>query len=162
MNKDIIESTNITPGPSKAVFLHYYKEIWTNISLQENYLNTENVEDSIITMEKLKEALKIGKSPGENNLNSELYKSAGYLFHQGLMVFNNICMMGEVLDEWKKQYFHTHNQKGHKQKLKNYRGISPLNACCKLYSNIMNEKLKAQAFLSECQNGFRKSRSCID
>jgi len=33
-----------------------------------------------------------------------------------------------------------------------------------VYSKILNEKLKAQAehFLLECQNGFRKDRSCID
>ena len=48
MSKDIKESANINPGPSKETFLHYYKEIW----------NTENVDDEIITMEELKEALK--------------------------------------------------------------------------------------------------------
>ena len=33
----------------------------------------------------------------------------------------------------------------------------------KLYSRVLNEKLKAQAeqFLLVCQNGFRKGRSCI-
>jgi hypothetical protein len=33
MNKDIQESSNINPGPSKETFLHYYKELWTNNSL---------------------------------------------------------------------------------------------------------------------------------
>jgi hypothetical protein len=50
--------------------------------LQENYLNTGNVDDAIITMEELKEALKIGKSPSENNINSELNKSAGDISSQ--------------------------------------------------------------------------------
>jgi hypothetical protein len=33
-----------------------------------------------------------------------------------------------------------------------------------VYSKILNKKLKAQAehFVLECQNGFRKDRSCID
>jgi hypothetical protein len=48
MSKDIKESANINPGQSKETFLHYYKEIW----------NTENVDDEIITMEELKEAVK--------------------------------------------------------------------------------------------------------
>jgi hypothetical protein len=57
MNKYIKESANINPGPSKETFLHHYKEIWTSNSLQENFWNTENVDDKIITMEELKEAL---------------------------------------------------------------------------------------------------------
>jgi len=58
MNKDMKESANINPGPSKESFLHYYKELWNNNSHQENYWNTENVDNEIITMEELKEALK--------------------------------------------------------------------------------------------------------
>jgi hypothetical protein len=38
--------------------LHFHKELWTNNYFQENYWNTENVDDAIITMEKLKEASK--------------------------------------------------------------------------------------------------------
>ena len=37
MNKDIKESANIKPGPSKETSLLYYKELWTSNSLQENY-----------------------------------------------------------------------------------------------------------------------------
>jgi hypothetical protein len=37
--------------------LLYYKEFWTNNSLQENYWNTENADD-IITLEELQETLK--------------------------------------------------------------------------------------------------------
>ena len=32
MNKDMKESTNINPVPSKELFLHYYKELWNNNS----------------------------------------------------------------------------------------------------------------------------------
>jgi hypothetical protein len=48
-------------------------------------------------------------------------------------------------------------------KFKNYRGISPLNACYKPYSNIFSEKLKAQVekFFLKCQNVFRNGKSCI-
>ena len=53
LNKDIQESANINPGPGKETFSNYYKELWTNTSLQENYLNTENVDHEII-MEELK------------------------------------------------------------------------------------------------------------
>jgi hypothetical protein len=77
MYKDITESAHVKPGPSKENFLHYYGELWTNNSLQENYWNTENVNDEIITTGQLKEAIKTknGKSPGEDNLNSDLLKT---------------------------------------------------------------------------------------
>jgi len=45
MNIDIKESANIYPGPSIETFLHYYEELWTNNSLQENYRKTENKDD---------------------------------------------------------------------------------------------------------------------
>jgi hypothetical protein len=55
MKKDFTKSANINPGPSKETFLHCYKESLTNNTLQEN------IEDEIITMEKLKEALKTNR-----------------------------------------------------------------------------------------------------
>jgi hypothetical protein len=43
--------------------------------------------------------------------------------------------------------------------VENYRGINLVNECYKLYSKILNGKLKGQKgkFLLECQNGFRKA-----
>jgi len=47
---------------------------------------------------------------------------------------------------------------------KNYRGISILNTCYKIYSRILNMKLQnySEVFMTETQNGFRKGRSCTD
>ena len=67
-------------------------------------------------------------------------------------------------EECKKSIVIPIHKKGEKQKVENNREISLFNSCYNLRSNILNEKLKAQAekFLLECQNGFRKGRSCID
>jgi hypothetical protein len=46
----------------------------------------------------------------------------------------------------------------------NYRGINLLNTCYKIFSKILDGKLKniTEDFLLECQNGFREGRSCTD
>jgi len=62
----------MNPGPSKEIFLDYYKELWTNITLQGYYWNKGNIDNEIVTMEELKGAIKNKneQSPGEDNLNS--------------------------------------------------------------------------------------------
>ena len=47
MNKDIKQTANIKPDPSKEIFWHYYKELWTNHSIQENDWNKET-DDKIV------------------------------------------------------------------------------------------------------------------
>jgi len=71
--------------------------------------------------------------------------------------FNNIYNMRQMPQEWKNSHVIPIYKKSDKQKVENYRGISLLYASFKLYSKIINEKLKALAdtFLLECQNGFR-------
>ena len=98
-------------------------------------------------------------------MNSELYKFAGDSFHERLLVFFNIIyMMGEMPEEWKNSIVIPLYYKGDKQTVENYRGISLLNACYKLYSKILIKKLNARAekYPLACQNGFRKGRARID
>jgi hypothetical protein len=55
-------------------------------------------------------------------------------------------------------------KKGDRREPKNYRGISILNTCYKIYAKILNMKLQkySEAFMTETQNRFRKGRSCTD
>ena len=54
--------------------------------------------------------------------------------------------------------------KGDRREPQNYRGISILNACYKIYFKILNIKSQnySEVFMTETQNGFRKGRSCKD
>jgi hypothetical protein len=65
-------------------------------------------------------------------------------------------MIGEMSDERKNSTVTAVYRKGDKQDVENYRGINLVNKCYKLYSKILNEKLKARAekFPLECPNGF--------
>jgi len=68
------------------------------------------------------------------------------------------------MEDWKNNIFIPVYRKGDKQKVENYSRISLLNACYKLCSKILNEKLIAQAekFHLDCQIGFWKGTHCID
>jgi hypothetical protein len=61
-----------------------------------------------------------------------------------------------MMEDWKNNIFIPVYRKGDKQKVENYSRISLLNACYKLCSKILNEKLIAQAekFHLDCQIGF--------
>jgi hypothetical protein len=62
------------------------------------------------------------------------------------------------------KYCHSIYKKGDKTNPEYYRGSSLLNTCYKIYSRLLNNKLKtfAEQFTLECQNGFGKGRTCID
>ena len=49
-----LESSNVNPGPSKEIFLHYYKELCANNSLEVYYWNKGNIDNETVTMEELK------------------------------------------------------------------------------------------------------------
>jgi len=86
MNEDIKERSNINPGPRKIFYIIIGNYELINNSLQKNYWNTEDVDDKIITMERIerstKNKTKNGKSSGKDNSNSKLYKYARDSFHE--------------------------------------------------------------------------------
>ena len=55
-------------------------------------------------------------------------------------------------------------KKGDMSKAENYRGISLLNTCYKIYAKIIMKRLNdiAEEKILEYQNGFRRGRSCTD
>lgn len=66
-------------------------------------------------------------------------------------------MTGEMPEEWRNSIDKPVCKKSGKQKSKNYREISLVNAYYELSSKGLNEKLNVQAeqLLLECQNGFK-------
>ena len=55
-------------------------------------------------------------------------------------------------------------KKGDRQNCENYRGISILNTCYKIYASILKTRFNVimENIILEAQNGFRKGRSCSD
>ena len=108
---------------------------------------------------------KNGKTPGQDNINSELYEYTPEEFKLKLLTFlNNVYRENYIPNEWINAVITPIFKKGDRRKPQNYRGISILNTCYKIYSRILNMRLQnyAEVFMTEMQNGFRKGQSCTD
>ena len=108
---------------------------------------------------------KNGKTPGQYNINSELYKYAPEEFKLRLLQFlNNIYRENLISYEWRNAVINPIFKKGDRREHKNYRGISILNSSYKIYFKIFNMKLQnySEVFMRETQNGFRKGWLCTD
>lgn len=95
----------------------------------------------------------------------ELIRYASNQFMQRLLNFINICWSsGYVPEEWNEALIYPLYKKGDKSECSNYRGISLLNSCYKIYAKIINQRLVpiVETQISETQHGFRKGRSCSD
>jgi len=108
---------------------------------------------------------KRGKTPGQDDTNSELYKYATEEFKLSLLQFlNNIYRENCIPSEWRNAVITPIFKKGDRRELQNCRRISILNTCYKIYSKILNMKLQnySKVFMKETQNGFQKGWSCMD
>ena len=175
MGNDTKDTANLPGDIDDNKFLQYYKDLWNErISTEPNGIeftedrNFETNAGDIITMDdvnKVLKLLKFGKSAGVDKINSELYKHAPDDFKERILNFlNNVYNNQKIPHDWRNAVVIPLYKKGDKRNPENYRGISILNTCYKIYAKILNFKLQwfSEKFISETQNGFRKGRSCTD
>jgi hypothetical protein len=108
---------------------------------------------------------KNGKTPGQDNIDWELYKYAPEEFKLRLLQFlSNIQRKNCIPNEWRNAVISPIFKKIERREPQNYRGICIHNTCCKIYSTILNMKLQnySQVFMTETQNGFRNLGWCTD
>jgi hypothetical protein len=170
ISKDVKETARIQGNVDENIFLQYYGKLWNTENTNELQLeyNSADHSDASTTFDELEKMLKLtknGKTPGQDNINSELYKYTPKEFKLELLNFlNNIYNENRIPDERRNAVITPIFKKSDSREPKNYRGISILNTCYKIYSKILNMKLQkySEAFITETQNGFRKVRSCTD
>ena len=81
---------------NENVFLQYYEKLWNTTNINELQLeyNSADYLHAFITSDDLEKVLKLtknGKTPGQDNINSKLYKYAPEEFKLSLLQFlNNI------------------------------------------------------------------------
>jgi hypothetical protein len=127
-------------------FSQHYKNLWTDANYDQKEWSSYTYDNDAITLDELEETiknLKNGKAPGDNNVSSEFYKYVSVNFKLRLVNFlNNIYANGTIPRRWNNATAVPIFKKGDKKDPKNYRGISLLNACYKIYAKILNGKLK--------------------
>ena len=170
ISKNIKETASVQGNRNENVFLQYYKKLWNTRDTNELQIgyNSADYLHNFITFDELEKMLKLtknGKIPGKDNINAELHKYAPEEFKLRLLQFlNNIYRENRIPDEWRNAVTTPIFKQGDGREPQNYRGISVLNTCYKIYSKILNMKLQrySEVFMTETQYGCRKGRSCTD
>ena len=144
-------------------------EIETNNLEKRNYddllLNEPITENEVISACK---KLKNNKSPGEDGIINE-YLKASITKMVGLYTafFNKILDDGVYPEMWSKGLIiPIYKNKGDRKDPNNYRGITLLSCVGKLFTSVLNERLKAYCatnnIINENQAGFRSKYSTTD
>jgi hypothetical protein len=85
---------------------------------------------------------KNNKTPGEDNIQMELFRYAAEDFQYRILYFLNSVWQGETPPEsWQKALVVQLYKKGDIKKCEKYRGVSLLNSGYKIYANIIKNKL---------------------
>lgn len=126
--------------------------------------------ERVITENEVKEAIRVlknGKAAGPDYLIGEFFKNSATAVVPFLTkYFNKLFTSGLYPDVWTEAIIHPLHKKGDKNNPDNYRGISLLCICSKLYSYILNNRLtnwiEKHEILNESQAGFRRGYSTVD
>ena len=110
-------------------------------------------------------SLKCGKSPGLDNIPSELLKNRG---DEGTKALHYLCTrIWETCkwpDDWKLQEFVMLHKSGDPKNCNNYRTIALISHASKILLIVILNRLKnkVESEISDCQAGYRSGRGTID
>ena len=148
--------------------LQYVKDSLVRLEAEDpDDINIEDLNRPILFSE-VKVAVKkakLKKATGPDHIPSEVLKndvSINMLFKVMTYCFD----YGIVPDDWKNGIISPIFKSGDKFNPQNYRGITLLNAACKIYCDVLNSRLikwlEKNDKIRDEQNGFRANRSCQD
>jgi RNAse (barnase) inhibitor barstar len=136
-------------------------DVEENLSTVEQRLDEPTVEE----VERAVGMLKNGKAPGEDSIVAELLKEGGKeLMAQLKRLVDNVWKQEEIPTTWHMSVLCPVHKKGDAMICQNYRGISLLNTCYKIVSNIILNRIKpyTREIIGEYQSGFMPGKSTVD
>ena len=109
--------------------------------------------------------MKNGRAPGVDELTVDMLKAAGDVGLEWLLrIMRAAWNQKRIPGDWEKGVIVPIFKKGDRKKCGNYRGVTIMCHCAKLYEKVLESRLKAdvEQDLREEQYGFRRGRSTID
>ena len=116
---------------------------------------------------KIIRSLITNKAPGHDDISIRMLKICDLAIIKPLSIIFRICLNHSMFpDLWKKSNICPIHKKGNKQIINNYRPVSLLQICGKVFErlifNSLFEYLEKYQLLSAHQAGFQASDSCVD
>lgn len=116
---------------------------------------------------KLSKVLKNNKSPGQDGIPNEFYKySNKEVGNLPRKLFNQIFNSGQFPESWFKSVIIPLFKKGDREDPNNYRGISLLDSCSKIFTTVLNKRInlwsETMGRIPEEQARFRHGYSTTD
>ena len=115
---------------------------------------------------KIIKVLKLNKAHGHDEISIRMLKLCESAITKLLyFIFKNCLSSNTFLDVWKKANVIPVHKKGDKQVLKDYRPMSLLLICWKIFEKLIFNALYSfedHKLLNPCQSGFKKNDSCIN
>ena len=137
-----------------------------NIGAEE--LAENNREEAQITTDEVKDAIakmKNRKSPGDDELPVEILRAGGECVIKQLhKMYNTAYITERIPSDWQKGVISPIYKKGEKTSCDNHRGITLLSHAGKIYSRILENRLRdcVENVLDDSQFGFRPGRGTTD
>lgn len=166
-----LSSQSVSISEFFVFFKHLLNQdsIHMHIYFVEPLIENENL-DKLFTDTELNDAihnLKAKKAPGTDRISSEFYKNAPENFKNLLLnLYNTMFEKCSIPNSFKQSIILPIKKKGGQPGVANFRGISFINAKCKILTSMLrhrfNNWLEENEILGEEQAGFRKGRSTFD
>ena len=145
------------------------KRMKENIRINFNSNNQESY-NKTISLRELKEALKCAKDTavGPDEIHYQIIKHLPSVSMETLLdVFNDVWLNARFPESWHQATIIPIAKPGKDPtNPNNYRPIALTSCLCKLFERIINKRLvfylENNGIITECQSGFRKSKSTID
>ena len=155
-------------GTCQSINVEFKKHIDMELENIENYIKYAEETDCPITCSEVNTILnkiKTGKSSGPDKILNEVIKySKPIILNAYTKLFNIILKTGCYPKSWEQSYIIAIHKSGDKTNLNNYRGIALMNCLSKIFSAILNARLKN--FMGDKYNnsqfGFRENHRTSD
>uniref|UniRef100_A0A8D8Q0R7 Craniofacial development protein 2 n=1 Tax=Cacopsylla melanoneura TaxID=428564 RepID=A0A8D8Q0R7_9HEMI len=157
--------------PVLSRWAEYFKELLNveqDNQVEELATHENEAEEETPTLHETVQAikrLKNNKTPGTDELTSELLKKGGPMLREEIHKLIVKCWETETIpDQWREVIIIPLHKKNDPTDCNNYRGIALLNTCYKILSLIILSRIEAHTNgkIGEYQAGFRRNRSTTD